>query len=629
MIMILGSAIGTEQFPLYDAGTEDIVDYGKYGQFEGVGTDKYKYTIVDHNGLKAAVGEGVFPNTTSLLRDPQYKKFEKEGKLNGNQWDFVNTDDYQSNFYKWASSSDEPGAKQYYTAMALEKAGHLRQAIKAYYAIVVNFPESTGYTYWKTPWQIGPVAIDRIKYLTREHPELGLQLVDAEIRVKGKFRPDANTKDKPVFIVNPGRLVAAPQGDADGIARVDLQGMAVSRTIGKGQVQLLQYQNGHWQLMVDNKPYVIRGIAYSPSKVGLSPDNGTLNVSRDWMFSDVNGNGIVDGPYESWVDQNGNNRQDTGEDAVGDFKLMKELGVNTLRIYHYADLNKDVLMDGYKNYGFRYLMGNLIGMYAIDSKADWYGGTDYTNPEHRRNMLESVRRMVNEYKDEPYILMWVLGNENNYAEPGQEGKDKGQGCRAKIQPEAYYRFVNEAAQLIKSLDPQQRPVAVSNGDVLFLDICAQCAPAVDVFGANAYRGEQGFGSLWKDVADVYGRPVMVTEYGCSAYGQNMDARVADEGQARYIRGNWRDIEDNIAGAGTGNALGGILFEWSDEWWKAGRPPEFDPSVQDKVGQFGAPFLDGWSYEEWLGITSQGDGSQSPFLRQLRPAYYELKKHWSK
>jgi beta-glucuronidase len=152
---------------------------------------------------------------------------------------------------------------------------------------------------------------------------------------------------------------------------------------------------------------------------------------------------------------------------------------------------------------------------------------------------------------------------------------------------------------------------------------------VDVFGANAYRGEQGFGSLWKDVADIYDRPVMVTEYGCSAYGQNIDARVADEGQARYIRGNWRDIEDNIAGAGTGNALGGILFEWSDEWWKAGRPPEFDPSVQDKVGQFGAPFLDGWSYEEWLGITSQGDGSQSPFLRQLRPAYYELKKHWSK
>jgi beta-glucuronidase len=56
---------------------------------------------------------------------------------------------------------------------------------------------------------------------------------------------------------------------------------------------------------------------------------------------------------------------------------------------------------------------------------------------------------------------------------------------------------------------------------------------------------------------------------------------------------------------------------------------YDPARQNKLGQFGAPFLDGWSYEEWLGITSQGSGKNSPFERQLRKAYFEYKKAWDK
>ena len=48
-------------------------------------------------------------------------------------------------------------------------------------------------------------------------------------------------------------------------------------------------------------------------------------------------NGIVDGPYESWVDTNKNNKQDDNEKIVGDFQLMKEMGVNTIRIYHVPD----------------------------------------------------------------------------------------------------------------------------------------------------------------------------------------------------------------------------------------------------------------------------------------------------
>jgi beta-glucuronidase len=648
-VCLLGVAatvpLSAATFTLSDTGTEVVIDYAAYGRFEGVGTENYKYVITNSSGLKEAAGEGIFPNTVSVYRDPAYKQLKAAGKLTGTHWDYVDGDDYAANFYKWATAAEDPGVKQYYAALALEKSGNLTHAVKAYYSVVVNFPRANGFTYWGTPWYIGPVAIDKIRYITREHPELKVRLVGASIKIKNSF--DADLKND-VFTVDPGKLVAT-NGEKIDEPKIDVRSLPAVKTVGEGKVKLVQYTNKHWQLFVDGKPYVVRGIAYSPNKVGLSPDRGTLNASRDWMFADYNKNGKIDGPYEAWVDKNRNNKQDHGEKPVGDFQLMKDMGVNTLRIYHFRNLNKDLMMDGYKTYGFMYMMGDLLGMYATESGADWFSGTDYTNPAHQQKMLDSVRQMVEEYKDQPYILMWVLGNENNYAEPGAPGVGSGNGCRAKLQPEAYYKFVNEAAKLVKSLDPQKRPVAICNGDILYLDYCAADAPEIDIFGANAYRGEQGFGSLWRDVADVFDRPVVVTEYGCSAYHPDWDQKRAEEGQANYLKGNWMDIESNTAGIGAGDALGGVLFEWSDEWWKANsdlplkvqqqkknwyaaRSAQYknlQPDKQDTVPQFGAPFLDGWSYEEWLGITSQGDGKQSPFLRQLRPAYFMYKELWKK
>lgn len=644
-VVLTGTAWGKPAFEVFDPGTEEIIDYQKYGRIEGAGTDKYKYVMSAPDALKKASGEGIFPNTASVLKDPAYKKLLEAGSLEGNRWDFVENDNYQANFFKWATAGEEPGVKQFCAALALERSGNIKHAIKAYYAIVVFFPKSVGRTYWNTPLYIGSMASDKVKYLTRKNPELGLKLVDCYVKVKNHF--DDDTKND-AFVVNPGKLIKAKPQDILPY-REDTSKYKPVKTIGKGDVKLVQFKNKHWQLQVGGKPYLIKGMAYSPNKIGLSPDAGTLDVSRDWMFADYNKNGVIDGPYEAWVDANRNNKRDPGEEAPGDFQLMKDMGVNTLRIYHYPRLSKQLLQEGYEKYGFRYLMGNLIGMYCVDSGADWFNGTDYSNPEQCKKMLESVKKMVEEHKDAPYILMWVLGNENNYGAPGTFGMEAGSGCRAKLQPEAYYKFVNEAAKLVKSLDPLQRPVAICNGDALFLDICAKNAPELDVFGTNCYRGAQGFGTLWQDVAETFDKPVVVTEYGCSAFHELWDVKRSEQGQSDYHKGNWEDMELNFAGSGSGNALGGIIFEWTDEWWKANSDlPErikmqkmnwylerektyhnLKPDKQDSVPQFGAPFLDGWSYEEWLGITSQGDGSDSPFMRQLRPAYYMYKEAWNK
>ncbi len=610
-------------FKLYDPGTEVIVDYEKYGTFEGVGTDKYQYKITDRKGLSAAVGEGVYPNN-SVYKDPMYRVLTTKGKLSGSQWDYVNIDEQQLAFYKWAVAHDTAAVQQFYTALALEKLGETRQAIKAYYAVVVQFPKQVGWTIWHTPLYMSRIAIDRVEYLTRKHPELGMKLVDAKISVENGY--DFNISNDR-FVVNPGKLVKAGPNELK-TKRVDVSKLPVIKTVGAGTVQLVQFENHHWQMRVDGKPFMIKAIAYVPTPVGKTPDQG-YNLDS-WMTMDLNKNGKIDGPYDSWVDKNKNNKQDRDEPVIGDFQLMKEMGVNTIRLYHHA-MNKELLRQLYKDYGIRVIMGDLLGMYAVGSGAEWYKGTDYTDPAQKEKMKESVRQMLTEYKDEPYILMWMLGNESNYGEVGDPDPKSGKvgfGSNAKNQTEAHYTFVNEVAGLIKSIDPSH-PVGYSNGEIITIDALQKHSDNLDVFGANVYRGAQGFGrSFWEDVRDHLDKPVLITEYGCPAYYLRKDLSFSEDKQAEYHQGNWEDILDNSAGSGAGNAIGGSIFEFLDEWWKAGPPPQFSPTVQETLGQFRANFPDGWMHEEWLGVASQGDGSNSPYMRQLRKSYEYYKKAWN-
>ncbi|MDD2703386.1 MAG: hypothetical protein PHC33_05220, partial [Candidatus Omnitrophica bacterium] len=233
---------------------------------------------------------------------------------------------------------------------------------------------------------------------------------------------------------------------------------------------------------------------------------------------------------------------------------------------------------------------------------------------HKNNMLKSVAEMVREFKDEPYTLFWLLGNENVY----------GVGCNADKEPEVFFRFANEVARQIKAIDPDH-PVAICSGDALFLDRFAKNAPDIDIFGTNVYRGGYGFGFLWRQVRDLAGKPVFITEYGCPAYAEGSSLEEAESMQAQYHRGCWEDIELNMAESeGAGNAIGGVIFEWLDEWWKA-----YEPWIHDRKGYFTGPFPDGYMHEEWLGLCSQGKGKMSPYLRHLRKAYFEYQDMWTK
>jgi len=591
---------------LYDPGKEDVVDYKKYGEFKNAGTGDYQYIVKDQEGLSLATGEGIYPNTTSVRWDPNFRKALKEKRLEGSQWDFLQSPDVEAAFFKWTTSSEPQGVRLFYTALVLEKAGLIKHAIKAYYAVVVHFPGAYGWTYWHTPWYVGQAAIAKIHFLLRRYPQIGYKLVDANIRISNGYDNDVAND---VVITNPGRFVKS-NALVEVIKRSQQKKAKIKKTIGEGRIKLIQYQNGHWQMFVDGKPFTVKAVTYSPTKIGQSPDFGTLG---NWMEEDFNKNGRMDGPYDAFVDKNGNNIQDANEPAVGDFRLMKEMGVNAIRLYHHPKkVNKELLRELYNNYGIMVIMGDFLGKYALGSGASWYEGTDYSNPEHKKKMIESVTEMVMEFKDEPFMLCWLLGNENVY----------GVACNANKDPETFFKFANEAAQTIKSMD-KNHPVAICSGDTLFLEKFGKNAPDIDIFGTNAYRGDFGFGYLWQAVKEEADRPVFITEFGCPAYAEGRSSAEAEQAQADYHRGCWEDIEYNAAfGDAAGNSIGGIVFEWLDEWWKA-----YEPFLHDTKGLFSGPFPDGFMHEEWLGVCGQGKGKQSPFLRELRKGYYLYKEMW--
>ncbi|MEI8010915.1 MAG: glycoside hydrolase family 2 TIM barrel-domain containing protein [Candidatus Omnitrophota bacterium] len=582
-------------------GTDKVVDYSRYGVFSGIGTKDFKYQIKDSAGLSQAVGEGIYPNSGDIYKNPRYAEVFKEGRLNGSHWDFVNTADLEAAYLKWASAPEDPGVKLFYLGCIFQKAKMFTEALKAYHALIVNFPGTVSWTYWHTAWYPAQVAVFKIKYILRMHPELNLRYEGGKIQV-------IREGGRAGVISRPGVIQAGVEKKQ--VIRKNL-GKPV-RSLGGNKTRLMQYANGHWRMFVDGKPFIIKGITYVPTKVGESPDNGTL---ANWMEQDSNHDGILDAPYQAYVDRNDHNKDHPDEVAVGDFQLLKEMGVNALRLYHQPLTPvKSVLRDLYSRYGIGVLMGDYLGKYTVGSGAEWAAGTDYENPVHQANMMTNIEAMVREYKDEPYVLLWVLGNENNY----------GVACNADIKPDAFYQFANKVAKRIKEIDPT-RPVALVNGDALYIEKFAALAPDIDIFSANVYRGEYGLGAFWEDVHRIVNKPVYITEFGAPGYAaQDLVAGQAEEEQALYDKGNWLDIAGNAAGYqdGEGNSIGGVAFEWVDEWYK-----DYTPARHSAQTEVTGPFPGGYFFEEWFGITGQGDGKHSPFLRHLKKAYFMYKELW--
>ncbi len=625
-----GEPLPTPAFPIDDTGGPIFIDYSQYGDLTGAGTPGIYYRITDRAGLKKAVGAGIYPNTAGIRKESAYTEYEADGRLETGHWDVFGDDDARRAFYVWPLAPDARGTKLFFTALILERAGHIRQALKAYYATLIHAPKQYVWSADKSfVWYTAPGAISAVRRLCATYPDLECALEGASVAID--YRDD-NDPSNDLVAVNPGRLVRRTLEERLA-ALPDLSRMGISKEIRRGDIRLVRYTNGHWQMLENGKPLTIRGVTYGPTEVGLGPQNDPLFYAR-WMHKEKDNNGRIDAAYDAWVDANRNGVRDDNEPPVGDFQLMKDMGVNAIRYYiptaedrvtyDPSLVNKPLLRDLHATYGIRLIAGDMLGAYTVGSGADWDTGTDYTDPQQRQAMLDVLRAKVLDLKDEPFILMWLLGNENNM--PLSYSGVNATRTNAGQYPEAYAEFLNEAAAMIHELDGT-RPVAVGNIGTGLIDHYAKHAPHIDIMGINSYQGSGGFGTVWEEVRDRFDRPVLITEYGCDVWHTGK-GEVNEAMQRDYHAGNLKDIVLHMAGGPyTGNAIGGVAFQFMDEWWKDTHKGSV--ATQETESTYPFAFPDGYSSEEWLGLVSQGSGKNSPFERHLREAYFMYKDIWAR
>ncbi|MEM2299582.1 MAG: PKD domain-containing protein [Candidatus Hadarchaeales archaeon] len=343
------------------------------------------------------------------------------------------------------------------------------------------------------------------------------------------------------------------------------------KVVGPSRVEIKELENGKFILLVNGQPFTIKGVCYSPTPIGKSPATG----------------------YNWWKDP---------ATYLNDFPMIKEMGANTIRTYG-SDATREALDYAYVN-GIYVIMGHWVNYYL-----------DLSIESNRNSEIEKYLRFVRAWKNHPAVLMWSFGNEVEYnylsAGSGRKLVD-------------WYTLLEEACRRIKEED-NLHPVTYSHIDRLgpggigdkSLKADDESLRSLDIWSLNVYRGSS-FGNLFEEYARYSRKPLILSEFGCDALNGSLG--VEDQAtQASYIRNLWLEIKRKLAPAGI--CLGGTVFEWSDEWWKAGRPSSQENTAQWRNVSYGDPNMN----EEWWGITSISDGG---YLKTPRQAYYVLKELWT-
>lgn len=369
-------------------------------------------------------------------------------------------------------------------------------------------------------------------------------------------------------------------------------------------VSVVQDESG-MKLMVNGKEMMVNGVNWDYVPIG----SGILDPSI-WQSSDD----IIMSALDA------------------EMSLLRNMGVNAIRTYNLAPKWITYI---YENYGIYTMLNINFGAYGLTINGTWTPQTNYADPETRKILMDEARQMALTYKDTPGLLIYMIGNENNYhlswtgAETEAipiEGIDSNKIKAAR----ALYKAFNDATLEVKKIDTSH-PVAICNGDLLYIDLVKEECRDIDIYGTNMYRGIS-FGDAFQKVKDELNLPILFAEFGADAYNAR-DNQEDQYSQAYYDVGNWKDIYANAAGLGkAGNSLGGFTFQFSDGWWKYKQTEDFD--VHNTVATWPnggynrdqAKEGDNNMNEEWFGICAKGPtDARGTYTLYPRAAYYALKE----
>lgn len=357
-----------------------------------------------------------------------------------------------------------------------------------------------------------------------------------------------------------------------GIASKSAKVHSLTSTLGPSVVsvngrQLIVRRRNPDGSLATASPYVIRGLDWSPS-------SRNTNTSKD----DPNNANVRRPEFGLW--------------AAVDLPLIKNMKVNTVRTFIDPGLDATgtgILDQLYEN-------GIMVVM-TIDD-----GINDTTR----------VQQAVSFYKNHPAVLAWMLGSEWNI--------NRYFGVASSVQDAA--QRTQSAAALIKSLDANH-PVMSSYGEI---DINADglrlgdtqsyvnnICHSVDAWALNIYRGNT-FGTLFEQWRAITGKPMLLGEFDTDAFrsaahGEPIPGVVDETLQTQWNLAEWNHLTQNLSvNDPTKVALGGFVFEWSDEWWKVS--PHDSQQKSGFVLPGGHP--DDFANEEFFGIVDIDRGLRSAY-----------------
>ena len=309
--------------------------------------------------------------------------------------------------------------------------------------------------------------------------------------------------------------------------------------------------------------------------------------------------------------------------------LLRSMGVNAVRQYN--GVPPRWVRYIYERYGIFTVINHPMGRYGFTLGGVWHPVVDYSDPVMRAAITADVVATVDQFRGVPGVLMWLLGNENNYGLVWSSNEIQAlpQGERDAARARYLYSLFGEVIIAVKAHDAG-RPVAMANGDLQYIDLIAQECKGLDIFGSNVYRGISAR-DFFQVVHDKLGVPTLFTEFGCDAYNAR-DMREDQAMQAHYLLGQWEEIYEQSRGKGrVGNAIGGFVFQWSDGWWKFGQESRLD--VHDTNASwpncgYAEDFVPGQNNmnEEWWGICAKGPAdARGLFDLYPRAAFYALRR----
>jgi hypothetical protein len=335
---------------------------------------------------------------------------------------------------------------------------------------------------------------------------------------------------------------------------------------------------------------------YVPAAKPLS--KGSVRINNKILEIDPTGNGIyqkflVKGAAYSPTPIGGGTTPQKISDRSIDY--LKQMNANTIRTY--SGVNKYFLLKAADN-----------GIYVIVSFWVDYA-LDLSNEDNRKKVIDDFAKMVLDLKDYPSVLMWNIGNEQNY----QNGNSK-----------YWYSLVQELAVTAYNLEGERyHPVCANNGNILNIgnsEMKAEDASLtyMDLWAINIY--EWDFTPTIQKYKTKTQKPIVLTEWGIDAL-DNRTKKEYEDVQASFDSTNWTQI------IGNGDiCLGGTVFEFTDEWWK---DSQGNSQTHDYGGYQTGSHPDGYSNEEWWGVIAVSPDNNGDGFDEWRPrsVFYTLSKLW--